>query len=79
LKPGKRGLLFGTIAFEVTGGPDAQRLVLEFPLRPVSGEPLDSLRQVICCYWRKAHYGGRFTLGTFLTASGFSPAASMPA
>jgi hypothetical protein len=33
LKLGSRGLLFGTIYFEVAGGPDAQRLVLEFPCR----------------------------------------------
>ena len=33
LKLGTRGWLFGTIRFEVAGGPDAQRLVLEFPRR----------------------------------------------
>ena len=49
---GKRGTLFGSIGFEVAGGPDAQRLVLEFPIRPVSGERLDPVRQIICCYWR---------------------------
>jgi hypothetical protein len=59
---GKRGTLFGTVGFEVAGGPDAQRLVLEFPLRSVSGEPLDPLRQIICCYWREAHYGGRYLM-----------------
>jgi hypothetical protein len=62
LKPGERGLLFGTIRFEVTGATDAQRLVLEFPLRSVSGELLAPVRQVICCYWRKAHYGARYLM-----------------
>jgi Dodecin len=62
LKPGKRGTLFGTIGFEVTGGPDAQQLVLEFPLRSVSGERLEPVRQTICCYWRPAHYGGRYLM-----------------
>jgi hypothetical protein len=33
LKLGTRGWLFGTIWFEVIGGPDAQQLVLEFPRR----------------------------------------------
>jgi hypothetical protein len=59
LKLGTRGWLFGTIWFEVIGGPDAQQLVLEFPRKSASGEPLDSLQQVIGCYWRKAHFGGR--------------------
>jgi hypothetical protein len=59
LKLGTRGWLFGTIWFEVTGGPDAQQLVLEFPRKSASGEPLESLRQIIGCYWRKAHFGGR--------------------
>jgi uncharacterized protein YecT (DUF1311 family) len=59
LKLGARGWLFGTIWFEVTGGPDAQQLVLEFPRKSASGEPLDSLQQIIGCYWRKAHFGGR--------------------
>ena len=59
---GKRGTLFGTIGFEVAGGPDAQRLVLEFPVRSGSGERLDPVRQTICCYWRKAHYGGRYLM-----------------
>jgi hypothetical protein len=59
---GKRGTLFGTIGFEVVGGPDAQRLVLEFPVRSVSGERLDPLRQTICCYWRKAHFGRRYLM-----------------
>jgi hypothetical protein len=52
-------LLFGTIRFEVAGGPDAQRLVLEFPCRSES-ETLDPVRQAITCYWREAHYGGRY-------------------
>jgi hypothetical protein len=59
---GKRGRLFGTIGFEVVGGPDAQRLVLGFPMRSASGERLDLIRQTICCYWRKAHYGGRYLM-----------------
>ena len=41
LKLGARGWLFGTIWFEVTGGPDAQHLVLEFPCKSASGEPLE--------------------------------------
>jgi hypothetical protein len=89
---GKRGTLFGTIWFEVAGGPDAQRRVLEFPIRSASGERLDDpIRQTICCYWPSAHYGGRYLMflypecgpparvlyaRTFLTASGFSSAAS---
>jgi hypothetical protein len=52
-------LLFGAISFEVAGGPDAQRLVLEFPCRSES-ETLEPLRQLITCYWRQAHYGGRY-------------------
>jgi hypothetical protein len=59
---GKRGTLFGSIGFEVAGGPDAQRLVLEFPVRSASGERLDLLQQAICCYWRRAHYGGRYLM-----------------
>jgi hypothetical protein len=59
---GKRGTLFGTVGFEVAGGPDAQRFVLEFPVRSASGERLDPVRQVICCCWRKAHYGGRYLM-----------------
>jgi hypothetical protein len=59
---GKRGRLFGTVGFEVAGGPDAQRLVLAFPIRSASGERLDPLRQTICCYWRSAHYGGRYLM-----------------
>jgi ATP-dependent exoDNAse (exonuclease V) beta subunit len=30
--------LFGVIGFEVTGGPNAQHLVLEFPCRSASGD-----------------------------------------
>jgi hypothetical protein len=36
----------------VAGGPDAQRLVLEFPTRPEGGERLASV----------AHYGGRYLM-----------------
>src|SRR5436190_7452276 len=61
LKVGSRGLLFGTICFEVAGGRDAQRLVLEFPCRSASGKPGPG-RQVIACYWRKAHFGGRYPM-----------------
>jgi hypothetical protein len=50
---------FGTIWFEVIGRPDAHQLVLEFPRKSASGEPLESLQQIIGCYWRKAHFGGR--------------------
>src|SRR4051794_12477079 len=59
LKLGTRGWLFGAIWFEVTGGPDAQQLVLGFPGKSANGEPLDPVRQIINCYWRKAHFGGR--------------------
>jgi len=62
LKLGTQGLLFGTIWFEVAGGPDAQRLVLEFPRSSASGEPLDPVRQVIGCHWRKGHFGGRYLM-----------------
>ena len=41
LKLGTHGWLFGAIWFEVTGGPDARQLVLEFPRKSASGEPLD--------------------------------------
>jgi hypothetical protein len=61
---GTHGWLFGAIWFEVTGGPDAQQLVLEFSLKSTSGEPLDPLQQVICSYWRKAHFGGRYLMFT---------------
>src|SRR5215471_6008213 len=47
---GQRGTLFGSIGFEVAGGPDAQRLVLEFPMRSAAGERRDPVRQTICCY-----------------------------
>jgi hypothetical protein len=40
LKLGSHGWLFGAICFEVTGGPDARQLVLEFPRKSASGEPL---------------------------------------
>ncbi|MET0472614.1 MAG: hypothetical protein ABWZ93_17375 [Xanthobacteraceae bacterium] len=43
LKLGTQGWLFGAVWFEVAGGPDAQRLVLEFPCRPASGEARDSV------------------------------------
>ena len=52
LKLGSRGWLFGTIWFEVTGGPNAQHLVLHFPRRSARGEPLEPARQDIVCYWR---------------------------
>jgi hypothetical protein len=58
----KRRRLFGAVRFEVAGGPDAQRLVLEFPCRSTSGEWRDPVRQVITWYWRKAHYGGRYLI-----------------
>jgi hypothetical protein len=48
----------------VTGGPDARQLVLEFPRQSASGEPLDPLQQMIVCYWRKAHFGGRYLMFT---------------
>ncbi len=59
LKLGARGWLFGTIWFEVTGGPDAQQLVLEFPRKSATGQPLDPMREVIGCHWRKTHFGGQ--------------------
>ena len=62
LKLGSHGWLFGTIWFEVTGGPNAQHLVLQFPCRSASGEQLDPITQDILCYWRKAHYGGRYLM-----------------
>src|SRR5260370_9045566 len=58
LKLGIHGLLFGSIWFEITGGPDAQKLVLAFPCKSTSGELLDPVRQIIVSYWRKAHFGG---------------------
>jgi hypothetical protein len=60
LKVGARGWLFGRIWFEVTGEPDAHQLVLEFPRNSASRESVDTIRQSITCYWRKAHYGGRY-------------------
>jgi hypothetical protein len=62
LKLGTRGQLFGTILFEVTGGPDARQLVLDFPWKSASGETLDPVKQIICGHWRKAHFGGRHLL-----------------
>ena len=62
LRLGTRGILFGSIWFEITGGPDAQHLVLEFPCRSASGEQLNPITQDILCYWRKAHYGGRYLM-----------------
>jgi hypothetical protein len=62
LKLGYRDRLFGTIGFEVEGGPDAQRVILKFPRRSASGVPLDPVRQIISCYWRNAHYGGRYLM-----------------
>ena len=65
LKLGTHGWLFGTIWFEVTGGPDARHLVLDFPRRSTDGQPLDHpLQQDIVCYWRKAHFGGRYLMFT---------------
>ena len=40
----------------------AQRLVLHFPRKSASGARLDPVRQIICCYWRNAHYGGRYLM-----------------
>jgi hypothetical protein len=62
LKLGSHGWLFGTLWFEVTGGPDAQHLVLQFPWKSASGEQLDPIPQDILCYWRKAHYGERYLM-----------------
>ena len=62
LKLGSRGRLFGTIGFEVEGRLDALNLILEFPRRSGSGTPLDPIRQIISCYWRTAHYGGRYLM-----------------
>ena len=92
LKLGSHGWLFGTLWFEVTGGPDAQHLVLQFPWKSASGEQLDPIPQDILCYWRKAHYGERYLMfscsechrsarvsmpGITTTASGFSGAANV--
>jgi len=62
LQLGSQGLLFGAIWFEVTGGPNAQHLVLQFPRKSASGEQLHPLRQDILSYWRKAYYGGRYLM-----------------
>ena len=56
LKLGTQGWLFGMVRFEVAGGPDASRLVLEFPY---SSDSPKSVQQVIVYYWRKASVGGR--------------------
>ena len=45
LKLGACGRLFGTIWFEVTGGPDARQLVLALPRKSSSGEPLEPFQQ----------------------------------
>ena len=62
LRLGTRGILFGSIWFEITGGPSAQHLVLTFPWRSASGEQHDPVTQDILCWWRKAHYGGRYLM-----------------
>jgi hypothetical protein len=62
LKLGSHGWLFGAIWLEVTGGPNAQQLVLAFPRRCATGERLAPLRQIIGCYWRKAHFGARYLM-----------------
>lgn len=62
LKLGTRGLLFGTVRFEVAGGPDAKRLLLDFPCSSTNGKQLDPIRQIIVCCWRKAHFGGRYLM-----------------
>jgi len=62
LKLGTSGRLFGSIGFEVSGGPDAQQLVLTFPRKSSSGEQLEPIQQTIICYWRTAHYGGRYLI-----------------
>jgi hypothetical protein len=64
LELGTRGWLFGMLRFEVAGGPGAQWLVLEYPRRSASGEPLDPLQQIIRCYWRKANFGGGYLMFT---------------
>src|SRR5215207_4580931 len=60
LKLGTRGLLYGTVRFEVAGGPDAMRLLLDFPCRSTDGRQVDPIQQVVVCYWRKAPFGGRY-------------------
>src|SRR5262245_24536931 len=55
LELGSSGRLVGTISFEVEGGPDALRLILEFRRKSAS----DPVRQTITCYWQNARYGGR--------------------
>jgi len=39
-------------------------LVLDFPRKSTGGESLDPLQQDIVCYWRKAHFGGRYLMFT---------------
>jgi hypothetical protein len=39
-----------------------KRLTLELPRRSATGEPLDAARQTIACYWRRAHFGGRYLM-----------------
>ena len=60
LERGMRGWLFGMLQFEVTGGPDARRLVVGFPRRSATGERLQPLEQVIVCHWQRANYRGRY-------------------
>src|SRR5262245_37249543 len=62
LKIGARGLLFGSIQFEVRGIGESPQLVLAHPRRLASGEPLEPIEQVIYCHWRKARYGGRYLM-----------------
>ena len=62
MKLGGRGWLFGNIQFEVCGNPHLPRLVLAFPRRSASGEPLEPILQAIHCYWRNARYGGRYLI-----------------
>src|SRR5262249_21371097 len=62
LKPAGRGLLFGTIQYEVAGATAVPALTVEFPRRSASGELLEPVRQLIGCCWRKAHYGGRYLM-----------------
>jgi hypothetical protein len=62
LRLGSRGRLFGTIGFEVEGGPDALRLILEFTRKSASDTLITPVRQTIICYWRNARYGGRYLM-----------------
>jgi hypothetical protein len=45
-------------------GLNARHLMLDFLRRSPTGEPLDPLQQDIVCYWRKAHFGGRYLMFT---------------